>query len=201
MELDRKTIEHDEEYLRQVSTPIDFENDNYLEYIRKLKEYCATHYCYALAPVQIGIPKRLIYVKNTQQNMDNNVTEGYDESIIYINPSIITTKGQTRFLEGCESCMYRENGKNIHYAGIVDRPYSLEIEYYDINRNKKTKIIEGFEATVFSHEYDHLNGVLHMDKSSEIFKMTIDEMRAYRCEHPYEILSKDSQYVSRAKKI
>ena len=76
MELDRKTIEHDEEYLRQVSTPIDFENDNYLEYIRKLKEYCATHYCYALAPVQIGIPKRLIYVKNTQQNMDNNVTEG-----------------------------------------------------------------------------------------------------------------------------
>ena len=44
MELDRKTIEHDEEYLRQVSTPIDFENDNYLEYITKLKEYCATHY-------------------------------------------------------------------------------------------------------------------------------------------------------------
>ena len=40
-----------------------------------------------------------------------------------------------------------------------------------------------------------------MDKSSEIFKMTIDEMRAYRNEHPYEILSKDSQYVSRAKKI
>lgn len=99
MELDRKTIENDEEYLRQISTPVDFENDNYLEYIRKLKEYCATHYCYALAPVQIGIPKRLIYVKNTQQNMDNNDTEGYDESIIYINPSIITTKGQTRFLD------------------------------------------------------------------------------------------------------
>lgn len=199
MKLDRKTIENDMEYLRQISTPIDFENDNYLEYIKKLREYCATHYCYAMAPVQIGIPKRLIYVKNTQQSMDNNVTKGYDEGIIYINPTIVDAKGQTRFLEGCESCMYRENGENIHLTAIVDRPYSLVIEYYDINGNKKTKTIEGFEATIFSHEYDHLNGILHMDRSSKIFKMTIEEMRAYRNEHPYYILTKDSQYISRIK--
>ncbi len=191
MILDRKTIENDEEYLRQVSTSVDFKNDDYMEYIKKLKNYCATHYCYALAPVQIGIPKRLIYVKNTKENMNNNVTEGYDESIIYINPKIINVRGQTRFLEGCASCVYKENDKIIHYAGIVDRPYLLEIEYYDINGNKMDKTIEGFEATVFSHEYDHLNGILHMDKSSKIFEMTIDEMKAYREEHPYEILSKD----------
>ena len=196
MEIKRKTIENDEEYLRQMSTPVDFEKDNYMEYIEVLKEYCANHYCFALAPVQIGIPKRLIYVKNTQQNMDNNFTKGYDESIIYINPVVIEAKGHTRFLEGCESCMYRENGKNIHYAGIVDRPYLLVVEYFDINGNKLTKTIEGFEATIFSHEYDHLNGVLHMDKSSKIFKMTIDEMRAYRGEHPYQIISKEDTNVS-----
>jgi len=188
--MDRITIEDNEEFLRQVSTEVDFDKDDYKEYIRKLKEYCQNNAVYALAPVQIGIPKRLIYIKNTQQNMDNNVADGYDESIIYINPVVISSKGHTRFLEGCASCMYN----NIYLAGVVERPYLLEIEYYDMNGRRQSKLIEGFEATVFSHEYDHLNGVLHMDKSSEIFRMTKDEMRQYRSNHPYEILSKDREF-------
>ncbi len=126
--------------------------------------------------------------------MDNNFDSEYDEGIVYINPKIISTKGLTRFLEGCESCMFIKNGKVIHYAGIVDRPYLVEIEYDDIHGNKKTKIIEGFEATVFSHEYDHLNGVLHMDRAKEIFEMTSDEMKEYRSKNPYEVLSKDSDF-------
>lgn len=190
MDLDRKTIEKDEEYLRQVSTNVDFEKDNVMEFVIKLKEYCNQNYCYALAPVQIGIPKRLIYIKNTQQNMENNITEGYDEGIIYINPKIIAQRGVTRFLEGCESCIYINGNNVIHYAGIVDRPYLIEIEYQDIYGIKQNKIIEGFEATVFSHEYDHLNGVLHMDKSSEIFEMTLEEMKEYRLHNPYKVISK-----------
>ena len=74
--------------------------------------------------------------------MDNNVIEGYDESIIYINLNIITTKGQTSFLEGCESCIYKENGKNIHYAGIVDKLHLLghtkidtTLHYAFVNQN------------------------------------------------------------------
>ena len=191
MDLDRKTIEKDETYLRQISTEVDLKNDNVEEYIQKLREYCEKHYCYALAPVQIGIPKRIIYIKNTSQNMENNVTDGYDESLIYINPTITTARGHTSFLEGCESCIYRQDGKIIHYAGIVNRPYRIEILYYDLQGNKKFKSIEGFEATVFCHEYDHLNGILHMDKSKQIFEMTIDEMKKYRLRHPYEILSRE----------
>lgn len=191
MDLDRKTIEKDENYLRQISVEVNFKKDNYMEYIAKLKEYCEKHVCYALAPVQIGIPKRIIYIKNTSQNMDNNIAEGYDESVIYINPIIIEAKGKTSFLEGCESCIYRNNDKVIYYAGVVDRPYIIEIEYFDVDGNKKTKTIEGFEATIFCHEYDHLNGVLHMDKSKEMFEMTIDEMKEYRLSHPYEIIRKN----------
>ncbi len=123
--------------------------------------------------------------------MDNNFNSEYDESIIYINPTIIKSKGRTKFLEGCVSCTFMQNDETIFYACIVDRPYFLEIEYYDVNGNKKTKIIEGFEATVFSHEYDHLDGILHIDKSDEIFKMTSDEMKEYRIKNPYEVISKE----------
>lgn len=192
VELTRKTIENDEAYLRQVSTPVDFQHDNYMEYIEALENYCKNNTVFALSPIQIGIPKRIVYIKNTSQNMANNYDSGYDEAIVYINPVIVSAKGHTRFLEGCASCKVKKNDKMIYSVGVVDRPYSVEIEYYDIEGKKQNKVIEGFEATVFSHEYDHLNGILHMDKTNEVFEMTLDEMKEYRLRHPYEVLSKDN---------
>lgn len=190
----RKTIEKDEEFLRQKSTAIDFKNDNYKEYIDMLEQYCKSNAVFALAPIQIGISKRIIYIKNTSQDMNNNFSNNYDENVIYINPVIINALGKTEYLEGCASCKYLDNNEWIYYAGIVERPYLLEIEYYDIKGVKKNKIIEGFEATVFMHEYDHLNGILHMDKSKEIYKMTLEEMKEYRNKNPYKISSKDDKY-------
>lgn len=192
VELTRKTIEKDEAYLRQISVPVDFQNDNYMEYIAALESYCKNNAVFALSPVQIGIPKRIVYIKNTSQDMANNYDGEYDEAVIYINPVIVSTKGHTRFLEGCDSCRIEKNKKIAYYVGVIDRPYSIEIEYYDIDGKKQNKAIEGFEATIFSHEYDHLNGVLHMDKTNEVFEMTLDEMKDYRLYHPYEILSKDT---------
>lgn len=187
MKLERKTIENDEEYLRQISTCVDFEVDDYLGYIKKLKEYCQTNAVYALAPVQIGIPKRIIYLKNTTSDMTKNKDSDYDESIVLINPVIISAKGHTRFIERCESCL--------DYVGTIDRPYSVEVEYYDVNGNKFHEIFEGFKATVFCHEYDHLNGILHIDLADDVRKMTWEETKVYREKYPYEILSKDNEYV------
>lgn len=191
-----KTIEKDEEYLRQISKDVDFENDNIDDYINALKDYCENNTVYALAPVQIGIPKRLIYIKNTNSDMNNNMLKDYNEGIVYINPVIIEEKGLTTFLEGCESCSFVENNKIVRYAAIVNRPYSIKFKYDDLNGNKNIKTIEGFEATVFCHEFDHLNGILHMDKSDKIYKMTLDEMKEFRLRNPYRIISKDCEYNS-----
>ena len=186
MKINRKTIESDEEYLRQVSSDVDFNSDNYMEYIESLKEYCRNNAVYALAPVQIGIPKRMIYFRNTTSDMTKNKDSNYDESTVLINPTVIDAKGHTRFIERCASCM--------DYVGTVDRPYSVEVEYYDINGKKNHEIFEGFKATVFCHEFDHLNGILHIDLADDVRQMTWDETRAYREHHPYQILSKDDEY-------
>ena len=190
MEFKRKTIEKDEEYLRQISTDVDFKKDDITTYVKHLKNYFAQNTCYALAPVQIGIPKRIIYIKNSSPNMDNN-NPGYDESLIYINPVIVEEKGLTKFLEGCESCIYYKNNEKIYYTGIVERPYSIKVEYYDLKGEKQEKTITGFEATVFCHEYDHLNGILHMDRIKDVWEMRTSEMREYRLKHPYEIICKE----------
>lgn len=190
----RITIEDNEEFLRQISTDVDFQKDDYKKYIQDLKDYCINHAVYALSPVQIGNPKRIIYIKNTSEDMDKNFEEGYDESIVYINPVILSQKGHTRFLESCESCIEYENGELRWLAAEIDRPYSVEIQYYDINQNIHRKTIEGFIATAFCHEYDHLNGILHMDRANEILSQTTEEKRIYRENHKYEIISKDDDF-------
>ncbi|MBP3635079.1 MAG: peptide deformylase [Bacilli bacterium] len=184
--MNRITIENDEQYLRQISTDIDFEKDNYMDYIKALKEYCQNNAVYALAPAQIGIPKRMIYLKNTTTDMSKNRDANYDEEMVLINPVIISQRGHTRFLERCASCL--------DFVGIVDRPYAVEIEYYTIDGKLHHETFEGFKATVFSHEYDHLNGILHIDLAPDVCEMTLEETKTYRDQHPYEILSKDNEY-------
>lgn len=62
MNIKRKTILNDEEYLRQISEPVDLDNESYKEEIKLLEQFCIETECFALASVQIGIPKRMIYL-------------------------------------------------------------------------------------------------------------------------------------------
>ena len=125
MEIKRKTILNDEEYLRQISQPVDLSNESYKEEIKLLEQFCLDTECFALAAVQIGIPKRIIYLKNT--TLDIPLEEkGYNESKVLINPIVVSRKGHTRYWEACLSCL--DN------MGLVSRPYEITVEYYDENR-------------------------------------------------------------------
>lgn len=188
--LNRITIEDNEEYLRQTSVDVDFKNDDYKKYIDALSEFCQSNEVYALAPVQIGIPKRIIYIRNTSSDMTKN-NKSYNEGIVYINPVIKKMYGHTKFLEGCGSCKYTDGN---YVVGIVDRPYRIDVEYFDMNATKHEKTVEGFESTIFCHEYDHLNGILHMDRIKESTKMTLGQMKEFRTNTPYEVIDKDKEF-------
>ena len=190
--MQRITIKDDEKFLRNISSEIDFLNDDYLTIINSLKNYCRNNKVYALAPVQIGIPKRIIYIKNTSENMDNNIDKNHDEEIVLINPKILNRKGIIVFSERCESCL--------DYVGIVKRPYETTIEYYDADKNKHIQTFNGFKSIVFNHEYDHLNGILHLDRTKDILKMTWEETRDYRKNNPAYVVSYDSVYIDEVDK-
>lgn len=176
----RKTIENDLDYLRQISKKVDFEDNSHLEDIKKIEEFCNNYECMAMAAIQLGIPKRLIYLKNT--DLDNLYDENHNEAIVMINPKILESYGKTEYWEACASCL--DN------MGLVERPYKIKLEYYDVDKNKHIETIEGFKSTVISHEIDHLNGVLHMDIAKEILQMDIESRKQYRETHPYKIISK-----------
>ena len=184
MQLDSKTIENDEEYLRQVSKKVDFEKDDWKQALEKLDYYCKNDdVVMAMASIQLGIPLRLIYLKKTDLN---RLSEDYNEARILINPVIIKKEGLTRYWEACASCL--EN------TGLVERPYKIEIEYYDSKKNKHHEFFEGFESTVLSHEMDHLDGILHIDISLENRVMDREERKEFRKKYPYVIISKTGEY-------
>ncbi len=187
-EVEEITIENNEPYLRQRSKEVDFNDTSYLDDIKKLEYYCTHNRVFAMASVQIGIPKRIIYLKVTTLDESKYDDMNYNERRVFINPVILNRRGCTRYLESCASCL--------DYAGVVERPYEVEVEYYKEDGTKVKEVLEGFISTVFSHEYDHLNGVLHMDIAKELKWMDVEERKKYREEHPYEILNKDENFDS-----
>jgi N-formylmethionyl-tRNA deformylase len=193
MDKDRVTILNNEKYLRKTSREVDFNDKTYLENIKKLEKYCKENEVFAMAAIQIGIPKRIIYLKNTTTDFSKNAEANYNEAKVMINPVILEREGHTRFLEGCASCL-TEEGKYI--CSIIDRPYRVVVKYYDMNGIQKEERLEGFETVVFSHENDHLNGILHFDlvEEKEIIPLTKEEMKNFREKNPYEMISKTCNY-------
>jgi len=59
--------------------------------------------------------------------------------------------------------------------GWVERPSKIEVSYLDERGKPKTLVAEGFLATVFQHELDHLDGVLYVDKISDKGKFSFTE--------------------------
>ncbi len=184
MRLERITIEDNEPYLRQISKPVDFKNNDWKKTLEKLAYFCENDdNIMAIASVQLGIPLRLVYVKKTDLN---RLEEDYNEKRVFINPKIIKKEGLTTYWEACASCL--------DYTGLVERPYKIEIEYYDINQQKHIEKLEGLAATVLSHEIDHLDGILHIDIAKQIKVLPREERVELRKKEPYTILRKTGPY-------
>ena len=191
------TIQDSEPFLRQISSSVDIKNDKELmNDIDILDQFYKENNVMAMASVQLGIPKRIVYLKNTnldiinkiQNNSNSEEIENYNEKKVLINPTILKREGLTEYWEACASCL--DN------MGRVLRPYKIELEYYDIDGNQKVETSEGFESTVLSHELDHLDGILHIDIAEEVIEMPANERKIWRQSHEYKIYQKDGDYDS-----
>ena len=180
-----KTIENDMEWLRKKSKKVNLEKENLKEDIKVLEEYCTDNEVLAMAAIQLGIDKRIIYLKNT--DLDNIYDIKRNEKTILINPVIIKQEGLTKYWEVCVSCL--DN------MGLVLRPYKILVKYQDIKGKKHQKTFKGFPTTVFSHEYDHLDGILHIDKALQLKVMPSEERKIFRETHGYDIISKTGDFV------
>ena len=203
------TIEKNEEYLRQISKKVDISDPELHNNIVVLQDYCMQNEVMAMAAVQLGIPKQIVYVKNTNLDILNKrltdegkeETKDYNEAKVLLNPEIISMEGLTTFWEACASCSWYEGDVQKWYNGKVKRPYKIKVKYMDVQGTSHEDEFEGFEATVLCHEIDHLNGILHIDIADTVIEGTKEERTELRKKEGYTIVTKTGNYEELKKKV
>ena len=146
----RNIVQVGDDVLRQKCFPVEAFDEKLWELLEDMRDTVKKEKGAGLAAPQVGILRRVVVV---------DVEEGYFE---FINPVILSCKGEQNGWEGCLSV----RGK----SGVVSRPMKLTLSYQDRNGEKQLLKAKGFFARAICHELDHLDGILYIDKATHIEK-------------------------------
>ena len=146
----RSVVQVGDEVLRQKCFPVEVFDEKLWALLDDMKDTVKKEEGAGLAAPQVGILRRAVVV---------DVEEGFFE---FINPEIIAQSGEQNGWEGCLSV----RGKQ----GVVSRPMKVTLRYYDRQGEKHILKAKGFFARAICHELDHLDGVLYIDRASQLQK-------------------------------
>lgn len=111
-----------------------------------------------LAAPQVGLNIQLVTI-------DLSVGEDPTQLIVICNPEILSTEGEQKSEEGCLSVP--------DFTETVIRPMKLSVKGMDPKGETIRFDAEGQLARCFSHEIDHLNGILFVDHLSPLKRSLI----------------------------
>ena len=117
-----------------------------------------------LAAPQIGLGDRILVVDLSP--LSDKDPSFKDFKRVFINAHIVEKEGPEESVEeGCLSI------PDIHEK--VPREHRIRIQYLDENLQPHDEVFEAYKARVVQHEYDHLEGVLFIDRIFGIRKQMI----------------------------
>ncbi len=107
-----------------------------------------------LAGPQVYLSRRL-FLAALERATEENVLEVE----VFINPRL-TPLGEDRE-SGWEGCLSFPE-----LTVLVPRYKSVQIDYLGMDGQPRTRTLTGFAARVVQHEYDHLDGILTIDRAA-----------------------------------
>jgi len=147
--------------LREVCEPVDTFDDDLREFAESMIETMREEQGIGLAAPQVGSRTRLIVALQMKDVDDIDAPP-----IILVNPRVMSRSRETwTFDEGCLSIP--------GVSAPVIRPKEVEVEYQDLNGERKTVKDDHIFGRIMLHEIDHLNGVLFVDYLSSAQKSLI----------------------------
>ena len=156
----RKILTEEDPLLRKKSKPVTVFDSSLRELLSDMDETMIKAEGTGIAAIQVGVLKRAFIVADRK------------EKVYVINPEIIKEEGHyKKQLEGCLSLP----GK----CGLVDRPNEIVARFQDLDGNVVERSFVGWIAKAFSHEYDHLDGILYSDRATKMFD-NYDEYYKYK---------------------
>ncbi|MCH5153740.1 MAG: peptide deformylase [Clostridiales bacterium] len=143
----RKIYQVGDDTLRQVSKPVTEFDDKLSQLMDDMIDTLIYADGAGLAAPQIGVLKRIFVA----------TFDGGRTIIEAVNPTIVQAKGKRVAAEGCLSIP--------NVSEKVERPRHVVVNAFDRHGNPIKLVANGFEASCYCHEIDHLDGILFTDKS------------------------------------
>ena len=124
--------------------------------INDMRETLHAHGGIGLAAPQIDVGFRLAVIEIEQSSTRYGEVERLPFSV-FINPGItLLSPEEAGYWEGCLSIP--------GLRGYVERPQHIRVDYIDDQGHAAGLEAHGFLASVFQHEFDHLDGTLYIDR-------------------------------------
>ena len=141
-----------DDILRKKAKQIDIVDDKIKELANDMLDTMYANDGIGLAACQVGMLKAMIVYDCSY------VEEGANKNpVVLINPNIVSkSKSMILVEEGCLSF------PNVFED--VQRHEKIKVEYTDLDGKKCVKSAKGMEAVVIQHEFDHLEGVVFLDR-------------------------------------
>lgn len=87
---------------------------------------------------------------------------------VFVNPEIeVLDPARAGYWEGCLSVP--------GLRGYVERPQHVRVRALDLDGRPLELTLRGFLATVFQHEFDHLDGRLYIDRMDDPTRLVFEE--------------------------
>lgn len=153
-----KIIAYPHPTLRYKSKPIRRVDKELRQIVAEMFELMYAAKGVGLAANQVDLPIRL-FVANLESNPKTC------EELVFINPVVSMPKGSEEQEEGCLSLpgLY----------GNVIRPKQVRVAAYNLQGQEIDITATGLLARVVQHELDHLDGVLFVDRMTDMARSNI----------------------------
>lgn len=143
--------------LKRRATDVDVTNTALPELLENMWETMYHASGVGLAAPQIGKSMRIFLVDTIQLSDEEGAPNKEGIKSAFINAEKIEETGEEwAYEEGCLSIP--------HIRGEVERPETITLKYLDDDFVEHTKTFTGMNARVIQHEYDHIDGLLFVEK-------------------------------------
>jgi peptide deformylase len=148
-----KILQYPDPFLQEVSKEVDPGDKGLVPIVDDLVETMRAHGGVGIAAPQAGFLMRIIIVDVTPGNPGHGLLR-------LLNPCIVYSSGKRRGREGCLSVpQYRANitrARRVRVRALTPEGSEVEID------------ARGFEAVALQHEIDHLDGILFLDRITDM---------------------------------
>ena len=122
-----------------------------------------------LAAPQVAVSQRIAVVEYAEwpEDMPEDAEPPEPKLYVVINPEIV--RASEEMVDGPEGCLSLPG-----YNGNVQRHEAITVKALN-RRGAPVKLkVHGWLARIFQHEIDHLDGILYIDRATQVWKVRED---------------------------